>query len=124
MFTISSFRSIANTHDVYRDKECMKKFCEFLRQHTMKIIIFFKKIKLLTKEQQESYENVKICDIFKEQSENKYFKYKKYRKVTDHCHHTGEYRGAAHSICNLKYSVPKTFPYFFIVHLTMVIILS
>ena len=34
----------------------------------------------------------------------------KYRKVKDHCHYTGKYRGAAHSICNLKYSVPKKFP--------------
>ena len=37
-------------------------------------------------------------------------KYKRYRKVSDHCHYTGEYRGVAHSICNLKYSVPKKIP--------------
>ena len=35
---------------------------------------------------------------------------KKYHKVRDHCHFTGEYRGTAHSICNLKYSVPKKIP--------------
>ena len=34
----------------------------------------------------------------------------KYCKVGDHCHYTGKYRGAAHSICNLKYSVPKKIP--------------
>ena len=86
----------------------MKKFCEFLREYAMKIINFKKKkMKLLTKEQQESYENTKICCICKEKFENKYLKDKKYRKVTDHSYYTGEYRGAAHSICNLKFSVPK-----------------
>ena len=65
----------------------------------MKIINFKrKKIKLLTKKQQESCENAKICYFCKEKSENKYLKDKKYRKVTDHCHYTGEYRDAAHSI--------------------------
>ena len=28
-----------------------------------------------------------------------------YWKVRDHCHYTGKYRGAAHSICNLKFKV-------------------
>ena len=44
MSIISSSKSIENNY----------KFCESLRQHAMKIIIFFKKMKLLTKEQQES----------------------------------------------------------------------
>ena len=77
----------------------------------MKIINFKKnKIKLLTKEQQESYENAKICYICKEKFENKYVKDKKYCKVRNHCHYTVEYRGAANGICNLKYSVPKKIP--------------
>ena len=38
---------------------------------------------------------------------------KKYRKVRDHCHYTGKYRGAPHSICNLKYSVTKIIPIVF-----------
>ena len=54
MPTISSFRSIENKHDVYRGKDCMKKFCELLREQVIKRINFKKKkMKLLTKEQQE-----------------------------------------------------------------------
>ena len=34
----------------------------------------------------------------------------KYRKVREHCHYTGEYRGAGNSINNLKYSVTKENP--------------
>ena len=110
MSTIYSFRSIENKYDVYRGTDCMKTFLAFLREHAMKIINFRKKMKLLTKEQQESYENSKICYICKEKFENKYLKDKKHRKVRNHCHYTGEYRGAAHSIFNLKYSVPKKIP--------------
>ena len=103
MSTISSFKSIENKHDVYRGKDTMKKFCESLRENAMEIINFKKKkTKLLTKEQQESYENSNICYICKEKFENKYMKDKKYCKVRHHCHYIGEYRGAAHSICNLK----------------------
>ena len=66
-FTISSFRNIENQHDVCRSQDCMKTFCEFLREHPMNIISFKKeKIKVLTKEQHESCKNAKICYICKE----------------------------------------------------------
>ena len=70
-------------------------------------------MKLLTKQQQESYENAKIYYICKEKFKNKSLRDKKFCKVRDNCHFTGEYRGTAHSICNLKYSVPKKFRIFF-----------
>ena len=38
---------------------------------------------------------------------------KKKCKPWGHYHYTGEYKGAAHSICNLKYSVPKKIPVVF-----------
>ena len=32
---------------------------------------------------------------------------KNYGKARDHCHFTGKYRGAAHSICSLRFNVPN-----------------
>ena len=109
MPTISSFRSIENKQDVYRGKDCKKKFCEFLREHTMKITNFKKKkMKLLTKEQQKSNENAKICYICREKIENKHLKDKKYYcEVREIIFIIQEI--PAHSICNLKYSMPKNF---------------
>ena len=35
MSTIMSLKSIENKYDVYRGKDCMKEFCEALREHAM-----------------------------------------------------------------------------------------
>ena len=43
----------------------------------------------------------------------KYVKYRKYCKGRGHCHYAGEYRSAAHSIWNWKYSVSKKIPIVF-----------
>ena len=60
----------------------MKNLCEFFREHAMKIISFKKKKKRLsTKEQQELYEDIKICYIYKEILENKYLKDKNIVKL-------------------------------------------
>ena len=37
----------------------------------------------------------------------------KKRKVRDHCHYSGLYRGAAHSSCNLQYKIPSYIPVIF-----------
>ena len=39
--------------------------------------------------------------------------FKKCKKVRDYCHYTGKYRGAAHSICNLRYKISKEIPVVF-----------
>ena len=67
-------------------------------------------MKLSIKDKQESYENTTICYICIEKFDNKHVKDKKYCKIRSHCHYTGEYREAAHIICNLKYSELKKIP--------------
>ena len=45
---------------------------------------------------------------------------KKYRKVRYHFHFAGGYRDVEHSICNIKYSVPKKVPITLIMDLVMI----
>ena len=61
----------------------------------------------LKKEQQESHEKTKICYICKKLFKHNFINDKTYRKVKDHCSYNGKYIGAAHSICNLKYSISQ-----------------
>ena len=43
----------------------------------------------------------------------KLFKSISYCKIRNHCHYTGKYRGAAHSVCNLKFIMPNEIPVVF-----------
>ena len=54
-----------------------------------------------------------MCYTWKEKFEDKHAKDKNYQKVRDHCHYTEEYRGAAQSVNNIKYSIPKEIPIIF-----------
>ena len=101
MLEIFSFRSIEIKHDVSRSKECIKRFCEFLVKHAMKMInLKKKKMKFLTKEQQESYENAEICYIFLKKIENKYLKDKNVIVITQK---NIEDQRIAYAIQNKKY---------------------
>ena len=61
----------------------------------------------LSSEDIKSYEKKKVCHTckkgFRDNDKNK-------KKVRDHCRHTGNFRGAAHSERNLRHNVPKKIP--------------
>ena len=85
-----------------------KMFVEKLVKATQSIYNeFYRKPKpmLLTKEEQKSFEKAKICHICNKEITE--------RKVRDHCHFTGQYRGAAHNRCNVKCRKPLILPVIF-----------
>ena len=64
----------------------------------------------LTDDKNKSYEKQKECHICKKEfctNKNEENKFKIYQKVRDHCYYTGKFRGAAHSICNLRYKMAR-----------------
>ena len=92
----------------------MKKFCESLREHAKNIIGFEnKKMLPLTKEELKSHKDTKACYISGKRILKKLSKSKNYWKFRDHCHYTGKYGGAAHSISNLIFNLPKEIPVVF-----------
>ena len=81
----------------------MKRFCDDLKEHVIRITNYeMKPMDPLTKDEKESNENQKLCHICEKEfcTDNNN---KEMRKVRDHCHYTGKYRGVAHSKCNLNY---------------------
>ena len=114
MSIIRAFGHIENKHTLYRGKDCMKKFCESLREHSKNIIDFEKEKMLpLTKEELKSHQDGTVCYICGKRFLKKFANEKYYRKVRYHCHYTGKYKGAAHSICNLKLNLLSEIPVVF-----------
>ena len=61
---------------------------------------------IITMEEEEQFKQASDCWICRK-------KLNIQDRVRDHCHYTGRYRGAAHNICNLKYSKPNNISVFF-----------
>ena len=59
----------------------------------------------LTHAEQKSFDEAEICHICKKELLDD--------KVRDHCHFTGQYRGAAHNSCNLQCRKPMILPVIF-----------
>ena len=111
IFTHCSFNKLKSKLNYYRGEDCMTKFCKDLREHATKIINYEKNDMIpLTKKEEKSYNNQKVCYICKKELDKSD---KKHYKVRDHCHCTGKYRGAVDNICNLRYKIPKEIPIVF-----------
>ena len=90
------------------DENIPKIFVEKLTEATRGIYNdFYRKPKplILSKDEQKSFDKAEFCHICnKELLED---------KVRDHCHFTGQYRGAAHNSCNLNCRKPLVLPVIF-----------
>ena len=90
------------------DEDISKVFVEKLEEVTKGIYNdFYQKPKplRLTQEEQKSFDAEVNCHICGGEL--------KEDKVRDHCHFTGQYRGAAHNKCNLMCKKPKVLPVIF-----------
>ena len=113
LLTSCSFDKSKNKQTYYRGRDCMKRFCTDLKEHVTKTTNYeMKPMDPLTEDEKESYENQKPCHICQKEfcTDNNN---KEMRKVRDHCHYTGKYRGGAQSKCNLNYKIIKEMPAFF-----------
>ena len=61
----------------------------------------------LTEIELKSHQDATQCYICRQKFTQKFAKDKSHRKLRDHCHFTDKYRGATHSICNLRFNVPN-----------------
>ena len=64
----------------------------------------------LTKKEEKHHNEQEVCYICKKEFNTDD---KKHHKVKDHCLYTGNNRGAAHNICNLRYKILKEIPIVF-----------
>ena len=106
LLTSCLFDKSKNKQTYYRGKDCMKRFCDDLKEHFTIITNYeMKPMDPLTKEEEESYKNQELYHIYEKEfcTDNN----KEMRKVRDHCHYTEKYIGAAHSKCNLNYKIVK-----------------
>ena len=85
-------------------------FIESLEKDIKEIYNKFKKPKkmVMTREDKINYKKATHCHICVEEIDKD-----EDIKVRDHCHLTGKFRGAAHSMCNLKFRLPKFYPVIF-----------
>ena len=92
---------------------CSKKTVYIIKRNNKKTSWRFLLLELSSFFQNRKQQDAKVCYICGKKILKKFAKDKNYRKVGDHFHYTGKYRGAARSICNLKFNVLNESPALF-----------
>ena len=89
-------------------------FVEKLEEVIKEIYKIYDKPKkmIYTRKDKEKFLESKECWICKKEFDTNP-KNENYKKVREHCHFTGKFRGAAHNNCNLKFKKPKFTPVLF-----------
>ena len=100
----SKLRSYIKEKPEYPD--AIDVFINWLEEDVKKISKLGNKEMIITEEEEEQFNKASDCWICRK-------KLNIQDRVKDHCHYTGRYRGAAHNICNLKYSKPNNISVFF-----------
>ena len=106
MYSKFAYGKVTNPLKQYRGRDCVSKFCETIMAEAKRFYESAPKKPMdkLTKEQNVEFVTAKECHIYFKKFSSKD------RKVGDHCHYTGKYRGAAHPSCNLRYRIPDYIP--------------
>ncbi|XP_030760313.1 uncharacterized protein LOC115885506 [Sitophilus oryzae] len=101
-----SFDDAYSKFEKYRGLDSEKVFINSLEQDALNLYQTFlktpKKMNTLTELEQTTHNNAKNCHICDKPLLGD--------KVADHCHITGNYRGPAHSLCNINYKIPNFIP--------------
>ena len=109
-FMLNMVNAVDNTNYeyLYRGSDAVDVFCNKVNEirEDIKERMQENKEIHMTDEDKADFKNATHCFICGEAFKKNYKNEKeaeKYKKVRDHCHFTGKYRGCAHSICNLNY---------------------
>ena len=90
-------------------RDCVEKFFQQIVCEVKRLYNSFPEVSMIPmmKKQRREHSRAWICHICLNQFKPNDI------KVRDHCHYTGEYRGAAHFLCNLQFKVPGHIPVIF-----------
>lgn len=96
-------------YQAFTGKDCIRQFTKklFELSHFITETIRFIHPIILSETDKQNFHSAKNCHICDAPftTDDK--------RVQDHCHLTGNYRGAAHNSCNLRYQVTRTIPIVF-----------